>query len=71
MWYLAMGAGQCPPKVVGFNSFRECCSRCGFQPYDCVIIRFMEEIQSAFKFCQWPHVDNVAHGLSLATIARR
>ena len=21
-----------------FHSFRECCSRCGFQPYDCVII---------------------------------
>ena len=26
---------------------------------------------SRFKFCQWAHVDNVAHGLSLATIARR
>jgi len=22
--------------------FRECCSRCRFQPYDCVIIRFVE-----------------------------
>ena len=22
--------------------FRECCSRCRFQPYDCIIIRLME-----------------------------
>ena len=22
--------------------FRECCSRCRFQPYDCVIIHFVE-----------------------------
>jgi len=28
-----------------------CCSRCRFQPHDCVIIRFVESIQSAFKCC--------------------
>ena len=27
---------------LGVHSFRECCSRCGFQPYDCVIIRFVK-----------------------------
>ena len=31
--------------------FRECCSRCRFQPYHCVIIRFVEYIQTAFEFC--------------------
>ena len=31
--------------------FRECCSRCRFQPYDCVVILFVEQIQSTFKFC--------------------
>jgi len=42
--------------------FCECCSRCKFQPYDCVIIRLVEYIQSA---------DNVVHGLSLATVTGR
>jgi len=23
--------------------YRECCSRCRFQPYDCVIIRFVDD----------------------------
>ena len=32
-------------------SFHECCSRCTFQPYDCIIIGFVEQIQSTFKFC--------------------
>ena len=36
-----------------------------------IIIRFVEQIQSTFKFCYWARVDNVVHGLSLATITRR
>ena len=28
--------------VLLFISFRDCCSRCRFQPYNCVIIRFVE-----------------------------
>ena len=28
--------------VIGGYSFLECCSRCRFQPYDCVFIRFVE-----------------------------
>jgi len=31
-----------PNRFYCVNSFHECCSRCGFQPYDCVIIRFVE-----------------------------
>jgi len=46
-------------------------SRCIFQPYDCIIIRFVEKIQSAFKFCQRARVDDVVYGLSLATIKGR
>ena len=30
--------------------FHKCCSRCRFQSYDCVITRFMEWIQSTFRF---------------------
>ena len=52
-------------------SFRECYSRCRFQPYDCVIIRLVAQIQSAIKFCQCARVDNVVHGLSLPTITGR
>ena len=28
--------------LILLHSFRECCSHCGFQPYDCVIIHFVE-----------------------------
>ena len=31
--------------------FRGCCSRCRFQPYDCIVIHFVEQIQATFKFC--------------------
>jgi len=37
--------GKMPNSLLMFDtgtSFRECCSRCRFQPYDCVIIRFVE-----------------------------
>ena len=51
--------------------FRECCSHCRFQPYDCIIICFVGYIQSTFKCRKWAHVDNVVHGLSLATITGR
>jgi len=30
------------PTCMAVDLFRECWSRCGFQPYDCVIIRFVE-----------------------------
>ena len=33
------------------SSFCESCRSCKFQPCDYVIIRFMEWIQSAYKFC--------------------
>ena len=58
-------------KNVRFILFHECCSRCSLEPCDCVIICFLEWIQSTFKFCQWARVDNVVHGLSLATITGR
>ena len=53
------------------NLFRQCCSRCWFQPYDCAVIRFVELIQPASKLCQWARVGSVVHGLSLATITGR
>ena len=29
------------PRTI-IHSFCECCSRCGYQPYNCIIIRFVE-----------------------------
>jgi len=31
--------------------FCECCSHCRFQPCDCDVVCFVEQTQSAFKFC--------------------
>ena len=59
---------RCSPAVsIELPLFRDCCSRCRFQPYDCVIIRFVESIQSPpsdfvnghvsttwFMVCRWP-----------------
>jgi len=35
-------ARSSPAFSIELPLFRDCCSRCRFQPYDCVIIRFVE-----------------------------
>ena len=51
--YCNVTIAGCPHKAVitGYRLCRECCSRCRFQPCDCVIARFVEYIQSTSKFC--------------------
>ena len=36
--------------IIQFLLFCKCYSRCRFQPYDCVVIIWTEQIQSAFNF---------------------
>ena len=44
---------QCLAHLLFIKNYllHKCCSRCRFQPYDSIIIRFVEWIQSAFEFC--------------------
>ena len=48
---LRESTGTTQAYYVSYLLFCECCSRCRLQPYDCVIIRFVDKIQSAIKFC--------------------
>ena len=48
---LRESTGTTQAHYVSYLLFRECYSRCRLQPYDRVIIRFVDKIQSAIKFC--------------------
>ena len=52
------------------NLFCKCCSRCRFQPYDCVIVMFAlwSRFSPPSNFVNWHVFYSVVHGLSLATM---
>jgi len=64
---LNTGTRKSPTHAAIIAVFRECCSRCRFQPHDCVVIRYVEQITVRpetlpmgnvstvwFMVCRWP-----------------